>query len=49
MPAPVPSVPNSAMKPEVHGHCHEVQNTEVIYSTLNYIVPVPKHLCLLKK
>lgn len=35
MPAPILSVPNLAMKSAVHGHCHEVQNTEVIYSTLN--------------
>lgn len=35
MPASILSVPNLAMKSAVHSHCHKVQNTEVIYSTLN--------------
>lgn len=35
MPALILSVPNLATKWAVHVHCHKVQNTEVIYITLN--------------
>lgn len=35
MAAPILPVPNLAMNSAVHGPCQKVQNTEVIYSTLN--------------